>query len=205
MLTILGIGLGILAGYVLGSIPSGVLLTRASGVDLRASGSGNIGATNVARTVGARAGVLTLVADILKGLVPTYTARYICGGDLSAAAWVGVATVVGHVYPVFAGCRGGKGVATAFGAFLALTPVAALLSLVGFAAVAAVTRYVSVASLVAALILPVAGAIIDYGPALTRATVVVAALVVVRHRDNLQRLWAGTEHPFHVARREGTE
>lgn len=195
MLTVLAV----LAGYLVGSIPSGVLFTRSSGIDLRRIGSGNIGATNVARTVGARAGLLTLAADILKGFVPTYLARYVVG-DSWEEALVGVGTVLGHVYPVFARFRGGKGVATAFGAFLALTPLAALASLVTFSIGAAATRYVSVASLIAALTLPVASGFLHYAPGLTLAAIVVAGIVVVRHRDNLHRLRAGTEESFRVAK-----
>lgn len=189
--------LAVAIGYLIGSIPSGVLFARASGVDLRGSGSGNIGATNVARTVGARAGVLTLAADVLKGLLPAYAAQ-MAGAE---AAPVGLATVIGHVYPVFARFRGGKGAATAFGAFLALAPLAVLPALLGFVVVAASTRYVSAASLTAAFVLPVACALIGYGPNVTGAAVVAAVVVGVRHRDNLERLWAGTEPRFRVARR----
>ena len=172
--------------------------TRSSGIDLRRSGSGNIGATNVARTVGARAGLLTLAADILKGLGPTCVTRVVVA-DPSAATLVGIATVVGHVYPLFARFRGGKGVATAFGAFLVLAPLGALVSFVVFALGAATTRYVSVASLLAALTLPLASGVLGYGWGLTMAATATAFLVIVRHRDNLRRLRAGTEQPFRVA------
>lgn len=191
MLTVLAA----VAAYLIGSIPSGLLVSRSSGVDLRQSGSGNIGATNVARTVGAGAGVLTLVADVLKGLAPTLAAS-LFGGN---SATVGLATVVGHVYPVFGGFRGGKGVATACGAFSVLAPLAMCVSFAGFAAVAVLTRYISAASLVAALTLPVACAAIGYDPGITAAATVTAALVVARHGDNIRRLWRGTEPPFRVA------
>jgi glycerol-3-phosphate acyltransferase PlsY len=167
------------------------------GVDVRSAGSGNIGATNVGRTVGALPGILTLLLDIAKGALPVWlVGRY--GAAPAGLALVGFSAIVGHLLPVFSRFRGGKGVATTFGVFLVLAPDAAGIVLLAFAIVVLATRLVSLASLTAAAVLPVAlAALGDVGPRLWLA-VVVAALIATTHRDNLRRLLSGEEIPFSV-------
>jgi glycerol-3-phosphate acyltransferase PlsY len=184
---------------VCGSIPSGLWIGRMLGVDVRASGSGNIGATNVGRTVGAWPAILTLLLDVTKGALPVLVVgRY--GAAPAGLALVGFSAIVGHVLPVFSRFRGGKGVATAFGVFLALAPTAAALALLAFAIVVLATRLVSLASISAAAVLPVSMAILgDFGPRFWVAAAV-AVLIGATHRDNLRRLFAGNEIPFSVRR-----
>jgi len=184
--------LGLIAAYLIGAIPVGVLVARlAGGVDIRRHGSGNIGATNVLRTLGPAAGVLTLLGDIVKG----YAAVWVAGTLGGSAAWVGagaVTAVVGNCWPVFLRFRGGKGMATALGAFLAAAPVAVAPAAVVFAALVAATRLVSLASIAACLTFAAAGWV-AYPPAIALASTVVVAIIIVRHRANIQRLRAGTE------------
>lgn len=187
------------AAYLCGSLPTGVWAGRRAGVDVRRSGSGNVGATNVARTAGARAAVLTLAGDIAKGLGPVLVAR-----ALSMPPWaiagVGIAALLGHIYSVFLRFSGGKGVATAFGVFLGMAPFAAAVSLMVFAAVAVTTRYVSLASVVATLALGAACTVIGYATPIRVAALFVAVVIVLRHRENLLRLWEGAEPKFLIRR-----
>jgi glycerol-3-phosphate acyltransferase PlsY len=186
-------------GYLCGSLPTGVWFGRRAGVDVRRSGSGNVGATNVARTAGTTAGLLTLGCDIAKGLVPTMVAGAL-PGDRWRVVVVGVAAVIGHIFPVFSRFSGGKGVATAFGVFLWLAPVAAAAALLVFLAVAVATQYVSLASVAGVVTVAVASAVCRYGAPVWIAACVVAGVIVVRHRDNLSRLWKGLEPKFRVHR-----
>ncbi len=180
------------AAYVVGSLPIGVWVGHSVGVDVRRAGSGNIGATNVARTAGRRAGLLTLLGDVAKGLVPTLLAWFTLDGPW-AVALTGLAAVLGHLFSVFLRFSGGKGVATAFGALVVLTPVAALLSAALFVGIAFLTGYISLASMLGAAILPLAATVCGYpAPSLAVATVI-AISIVVRHRDNLSRLRRGVE------------
>lgn len=184
--------LGLVAAYLIGAIPVGVLVARlAGGVDIRRHGSGNIGATNVLRTLGPAAGVITLLGDILKG----YAAVWVAGALGGTPTWVGagaMAAVVGNCWPVFLRFRGGKGVATGLGAFLAAAPWAVAPAAAVFAALVAVTRLISLASITACAGLAVA-AWIAYPPPIALAATGVAAIIIVRHRANIQRLRAGTE------------
>ncbi len=183
---------GLIAAYLIGAIPVGVLVARlAGGVDIRSHGSGNIGATNVLRTLGPAAGVITLLGDIAKG----YAAVWVAGTLGGTPTWAGagaVATVVGNCWPLFLRFRGGKGVATGLGAFLAAAPWAVAPAAVVFAALAAVTRLVSLAS-IAACVAFAAATWAVYPPPIALAATVVAAIIIVRHRVNIQRLRAGTE------------
>lgn len=177
----------VVLAYLLGSVPTGVMVGRRGGVDVRAAGSGNIGATNVVRTVGWQAGVFTLVADIAKGAFPQLVCQWF-GLDVSIAAWAGVASVVGHLFPIFGGFRGGKGVATAFGVLLVQAPTAAIAAVAVFAVFFRSTRYVSVGSMAAAAVLPFALWTFDSSWEIVRAGIVMAALILWRHRENLVRL-----------------
>ena len=178
--------------YVCGSIPTGVLLSRRRGVDPRDIGSGNIGATNVARAAGVTTGVLTLVGDVLKGLVPVVLAlRSGCAAPTEALT--GLAAFFGHLYSCFLGFQGGKGVATALGVSLGLSPLATAIVVPVFVVTAALSRYVSLASLVGALTLPPVVIVLGYPPATVVASFVMAAMITIRHRDNIRRLRHGTE------------
>jgi glycerol-3-phosphate acyltransferase PlsY len=187
------------AAYLCGALPTGVWVGRRAGVDVRRRGSGNIGATNVARTAGARAALLTLGGDIAKGLVPVLVARAL-GCSPAVTAGVGLAAVLGHVYSVFLRFSGGKGVATASGAFLGMAPLAVGVSLLVFAVIVLATRYVSLASVAAAVALPAATLVIGYDTPICGGAVCTAAVIVVRHRDNLRRLRDGVEPKFRIAR-----
>jgi glycerol-3-phosphate acyltransferase PlsY len=188
----------IIAGYLLGSVPTGYILGRLAGVDVRTAGSGNVGATNVARVVGKRVGILTLIADMAKGLIPVIVARELELSLLPVAA-VGFAAFLGHLYPIFLKFRGGKGVATAFGVFLGLAPLATLILTVVFTIVMASARIVSLGSIVTALASPVVLWFCDYSLVLVGMATLIAALIIIRHGTNIQRLRAGTEPRFRSA------
>lgn len=181
------------AGYLLGSIPFGVVVARvASDVDLRRVGSGNIGATNVLRAVGKGAAALTLLGDIGKGALAVGLARW-TGASAALVAAVGLAAVLGHLFPVWAGFRGGKGVATTLGVILGAMPIIGGLLLVIWLVVAAITRYSSLAALVATATMPLLAWLVDGRPAMIGLSGALLVLVVGRHRENIGRLLAGTE------------
>jgi glycerol-3-phosphate acyltransferase PlsY len=185
----------LVCAYFLGSIPTGLLLARAMGVDIRSSGSGNIGATNVYRTMGRKVGILTLVGDCLKGLLPVLAAKWLGLPELWVAA-IGLAAFLGHVYTVFLGFKGGKGVATALGVFIGTAPLALVGGIVVFAGVLYRWRYVSAASIAAAATIPVAVLFTTGRPELIGMSCVIALIVIYRHRENISRLRAGTESKF---------
>lgn len=189
----------IVLAYLCGSIPTGVLLSRRRGVDPRDIGSGSIGATNVARAAGPAAGVLTLVGDVLKGLLPVLAAKAL-GASATASALIGLAALLGHVYSCFLGFDGGKGVATALGVLFGLAPECAAILVVVFALAIAFGRYVSLASLVgAALTAPMLLAL-GYPAVTVSVGLVMSAVVAFRHRDNIRRLRFGTEPRVGVVR-----
>ena len=183
----------VIASYLLGSIPTGLLLGKALGVDIRSIGSGNIGATNVYRALGRRVGVITLLGDCLKGLVPVLAARWLGLSDIWMAA-AGLAAFLGHVYTVFLCFKGGKGVATALGVFLGSSPMAVLIALGVFALILGKWRYVSLASISAAASMPLIIAVIDRRPLIIVMALLIATLVIWKHRENIGRLKTGTEH-----------
>jgi glycerol-3-phosphate acyltransferase PlsY len=178
--------------YVCGSIPTGVWVSRRRGVDPRDIGSGNIGATNVTRAAGPAAGLVTLGGDVLKGVVPVALASRLGYGE-PAAALVGFAAFAGHLYSCFLGFDGGKGVATALGVFLGVAPAVVGVALAIFGATLAIARYVSLASIVAAASVPPLLLVFGHAPSTIGVGTAIAALVVVRHRDNIRRLRCGTE------------
>ena len=195
--------------YLFGSIPFGYILVRVfQGIDVRSIGSGNIGATNVARTGGKALAITTLVLDAFKGWLPVFLVLTIRGIPASDPAQLhtlatiaALAAVVGHMFPVWLGFKGGKGVATGLGVFLALAPKAILIAMLLFFAVVVATRYVSLGSILAAATFPVAlwwleGNLFP-APALAMCAAT-ALLVIVRHHQNIGRLWAGTESRFGV-------
>jgi glycerol-3-phosphate acyltransferase PlsY len=179
--------------YLAGSIPFSYLVARVFGVrDVRKEGSGNVGATNVLRTAGRSAGVLALGLDVLKGVVPVLAAtRLDPPGDWPELA--AVMAVLGHLFPVWLGFRGGKGVATGAGAFLALAPRASVLALAVFLVTAAISRFVSLGSVVAAASLPFLMWLLGARAVSCLAAGAVAVLIIARHRENLRRLIAGRE------------
>jgi glycerol-3-phosphate acyltransferase PlsY len=183
----------VVAGYLLGSIPFGVAIARgAGGVDLRRVGSGNVGATNVLRTVGKGAAALTLVGDVGKGMLAVGLARW-TGVGAGLVAAVGLVAVLGHLFPVWSRFRGGKGVATTLGVVLGAMPAVGGVLLVIWIAVAAVTRYSSLAALVATAAMPALVWLADGRPAMLALSGALLLLVVLRHRENIGRLLAGTE------------
>jgi len=183
----------VVAAYLLGSIPFGYLIVRGkSGADIRETGSGGTGATNVSRREGKAAGVLTLLLDAAKGCVAVLIARAVVGNDWVIAA-AAIAALVGHIFPVWLGFRGGKGVATGVGIFLVLAPIALLCAGVVFVAIVVFTRFVSLGSLTAAVLIPVLVWLQSDSQPLLVAAIAGAALIVFAHRGNIQRLASGTE------------
>jgi len=179
----------IVLGYAIGSLPIGFLVAQKTrGIDLRRAGSGNVGAANVYRTSGLGMAIAVMIADMAKGAA----AVVIAGGGAGAVA-AGVAAVVGHVYPVWLGCHGGKGVATASGVFGVLSPWPTAIAAAAFGLTVARTRYVSLGSVVATVMLPVAGWLMPGLRAVDIAATVVAMLILFRHRGNIARLWSRTE------------
>ncbi len=201
----------VVAAYLLGSVPFAFLIARSAGKDLRTIGSGNIGATNLARAVGRKWGYFCFALDVLKGLVPVAIVgalRDVSENPLLLSLWllVGIAAILGHVFPVYLRFKGGKGVATSFGVALGLWPyftVCALVALMVWIAVVLTWRYVSLASISAAVVFPIALVVgiltlPDWRSAslwpLVVAAIVIPILVIVRHRENIRRLVAGTEN-----------
>ncbi len=189
--------------YLLGSIPFGYILVRIfRKEDIRATGSGNIGATNVARSGGKGLGILTLLLDLLKGYAAVLLAAHFAPGtpgfpsDLAVAA--GIAAILGHVFPVWLGFKGGKGVATAFGVFIAIAPLAALCALGVFVVVFAITRYVSLASILAAVMMPPFCLLWmpDRSPLFVGGIIFLSLLVIAKHHANIARLMQGKESRF---------
>src|SRR5262245_27811044 len=189
----------VLAAYLVGSIPVGVLVARGRGVDLRAAGSGNIGATNVSRLLGNKIGALVLLLDFVKGAAPVAVARAVSPDEWVAVA-VGLAAVLGHIFPIWLGFRGGKGVATGTGAVAVLMPLPILGAFVIWLTLFCATRWVSLASVLGAVALCGLHLALDPAPLapgrriLTGFCVLAAALVVVRHLGNITRLARGTEN-----------
>jgi len=182
------------AAYLFGSIPFSFLVARAFGVeDVRRVGSGNVGATNVLRSAGRAAGGLALLLDAAKGAAASGLAAWLVPERPVVPALAAVAAVLGHMYPVWLGFKGGKGVATGFGAFAPLVPKASLAATVLFLLTLAATRYVSLGSIVGAVSLAALAFVFGDSSFVAGAATFTAALVVLRHRSNLQRLWRGSE------------
>ena len=180
--------------YLLGSLSFAILLSRLSGgPDPRASGSGNPGATNMLRVAGKKLAIITLLGDLCKGLLPVLVANLL-GLSIQQQAWIGLAAVIGHLYPLYFHFKGGKGVATAAGMLLGLYPPAALLALAAWALTFILTRTSSLASLIATpLTLPL---LVWQQPAALLPMCVLTGLIVWRHRGNLRDLFAGRERHF---------
>jgi len=190
-----GVVIGTFAiAYLLGSIPFGLLLTRFfGGVDIRSIGSGNIGATNVMRTGKKWLGILTLLLDLGKGLVAVLFAKYVY--DENAAIIAGLFAVLGHIFPIWLQYKGGKGVATTFGVFLAINWGFALVILAVWLGVFLITRFSSLAAIVSICYSPVIAYVMD-GYLAALLCLILSALIIFTHRHNLARLLSGTEHSF---------
>jgi glycerol-3-phosphate acyltransferase PlsY len=193
--------------YLLGSIPFGLILVRIfRKQDIRQQGSGNIGATNVIRSGGKGLGAVTFLLDAAKGYVAVLLAwqvglhvHHTQFQTQNLAATAAVCALVGHVYPLWLGFKGGKGVATGFGVFLGITATAALVALAAFILIFALSRYVSLASIIAAIAFPVAALLLPHEPltAFMVAVVILLPLIVIaKHHANIRRLLAGTEYRF---------
>ncbi len=195
------------ASYLLGAIPTSYLVARlAKGIDLRQVGSGNLGSTNLYRTLGWRYAIPVALVDIAKGAVPVLLFAPYAGGTLGIALLLGFAAIIGHVFSVFVRFKGGKGVATAAGVVLGLAPLPTLVAVAVWALLVRISGYVSLGSIVAAVILPIAVWVLN--PELRSAIwlfVALGAFVVVTHRANIKRLLSGTENRFgkRAARAEG--
>lgn len=186
-----------LFGYLLGSVPTGLILTKLfSKVDPRKVGSGNIGATNIFRTSGKSLGILTLAGDLLKGVVPVVIAIQWGESHLWIAA-SGLSPFLGHVFPIFLGFRGGKGVATALGVYLILSPIAVLIEFLAFAGIVWKWRFISLGSIACVTTIPILIAFFrSDSQAYFILSLIIAALVLYRHQANISRLLQGTENKW---------
>jgi glycerol-3-phosphate acyltransferase PlsY len=184
--------------YLIGGLPFGYWFVRLSrGRDIRTMGSGNIGATNVHRSAGKKAGLIVLALDILKGFLALWLAALITGHSAVGLAFATVAVMLGHCYPVFLGFKGGKAVACFVGAALFLAPYALLVTLILFVAIVAFSKYISLASILSALIFPIVYWLTYHPvPELLIATVLAGLLIIYRHKGNIERLRAGKENVF---------
>ena len=195
------------AAYLLGSVPTGYLAGRARGVDIRTVGSRNMGATNVFRTVGKTLGIIVLLLDALKGWLAVVWIAPLIWRIFShepAPDWLrvvaGIGAILGHNYTCWLNFKGGKGIATSAGVFIALAPLALLIALVVWIILFAATRYVSVASIAAAAVLPVAAWFTTRDPSLTVVAGVLGAMAILKHKKNIERLRAGTENRIKFGR-----
>ncbi|MBI5408367.1 MAG: glycerol-3-phosphate 1-O-acyltransferase PlsY [Nitrospirae bacterium] len=194
------------AAFIMGSIPFGLLTTKNKGIDLRAAGSKNIGATNVLRTAGKWPALLTLLGDVLKGVIPVLICSYIVAAKIPAEntellnaakdLWGGIAglsAVAGHIFSVFLSFKGGKGVATGLGVLIAYSPLTAAATLLIWISIAAITRYSSLAAIIAVGALPVTFRLLDHSNIKIIFGILLAVLIVYRHKENIKRLVKGEE------------
>lgn len=187
----------IITAYLLGNISTSYIVAkRLAGVDIRTQGSGNAGSTNVLRTLGKKAGALTFIGDVLKGLIAVLISRFIAYGvnlDNTTCAYIAVvAVVLGHNYPVFLGFKGGKGVATSLGSMLGMNPLVALLCLGFFIIIVAITKYVSLGSILGIGLSPII-MMINHNNKGVLVTLFLTISVVITHKENIKRLLNGTE------------
>jgi glycerol-3-phosphate acyltransferase PlsY len=190
--------IAIVIAYLLGGIPFGYLFVRyALNKDIRTLGSGNIGATNVHRSAGGKAGVIVLLLDILKGFLAVWFAALLTHGDPVGLASAAIAVMLGHSFPIFLGFKGGKAVACFIGAFLYIAPLPLLVTALLFVIIVAFTKYISLGSIVGALIFPfVVWFMMHPAPPILDAAILSGLFITYRHKANIQRLLAGNENVF---------
>jgi glycerol-3-phosphate acyltransferase PlsY len=198
--------LALVAAYLIGGVPFGYLVVKwKTGADVRAAGSGNIGATNVLRTTGRAAGIVTLLLDIAKGWLAVWLTGNITGGNIHWMSAAALAVMAGHAFPVFLKFKGGKAVASFIGAYLYLAPVPLFAVLIVWVATVAITRYVSLGSILAAGTFPLAVWLLMQPPlSLVGASIVSAAFIIYRHRANIARIRAGEESVLSLGSRKST-
>ncbi len=190
----------ILGAYLFGSIPTSYIFGRMlKGIDIREHGSGNVGATNALRILGTKIGVITLLLDMFKGFLPVYIAMQLFAGNDLVAIGAGIATILGHIFTIYLSFKGGKGVATSAGVFIALLPMAIVLCIAVFIIIVAITRYVSLGSIVAALTLfgyeLISNIRNDFQHLwLLLFVTILVLMIILRHTANIKRLIAGTEN-----------
>lgn len=196
--TVLRLAITTITAYLLGGIPFGYLFVRfALGKDIRTMGSGNIGATNVHRSAGGKAGIVVLLLDILKGFAAVWFAGAITNNNPAAVALAASAVMVGHSFPVFLRFKGGKAVACCVGAFLYIAPLAVLAIVPVFVIIVALSKYISLASILSVALFPVLLSLIAHpAPAILIASVFAAVLIAYRHKANIQRILQGNENVF---------
>jgi glycerol-3-phosphate acyltransferase PlsY len=180
--------------YLLGSIPFGLIISKFFGKDIRKEGSGNIGATNVTRVLGKKVGLLVLILDMSKGFLPIYIAKYIF--DTKLVSLLAIASVIGHCFSIYLKFKGGKGVATAFGVLLALSYKTALIVIMFWLGAFLVSGYVSLASMLSASVSWVIINFIENNIYYTYAAFIIGLIIIIKHKDNLDRLLKGTEYRF---------
>jgi len=195
----------LIGAYLLGSIPFGVLISqKVARLDITKAGSGNIGATNVARELGLKWGVITLLADVLKGFIPVVLARYLLGSSIemneALKGMIGLTALLGHQFPVYSHFRGGKGVATCLGVFLAISPISCLFSGVMFFILVALWRYISLGSILGALTMPIWLYLTGHSTFMILPSLVMSLLITFQHRGNIQRLIQGNERRWEKAK-----
>lgn len=185
----------ILFAYLIGSIPTGVILAKYYGIsDISKEGSGNIGATNVGRVVGKKAGIITLAGDALKGIIPLLVTAAIAGNIPWLIAATGLVAFLGHIYPVFNNFRGGKGVATALGVFIYINPLSVLAAIAVFGTLVYIWRYVSLGSVIAAALMPAFIGLFSGAKVDIILAVIIGGIVIYRHKENIKRLLDGNEN-----------
>lgn len=192
----------IVVAYLCGSIPFAYIIAKASGkVDIRSVGSGNSGATNVFRGIGKCAGVITLIADILKGFIPVYFATFI-DNSFSYSVAIAATAMAGHMFTIFLKFKGGKGVATGLGVFSALMPLPSLIALAIFGLVFVFSRYVSLGSICAVISLPLTSYFLGYATEAVIFTFVAMLLIICKHRTNIKRLIEGSENKLRIFKKK---
>lgn len=187
----------IIFAYLLGSIPIGVILSKFKGKDPRQTGSGNIGATNVMRTAGKTMGILTLIGDALKGFFPVFLVNYL-EKDVFLTSLTGFAAFLGHIYPLYLMFKGGKGVATALGIYIALSPLAIMIDVIIFIFVLLKWRYVSVGSLTACCAMPIILLFLKSPFEFIFLSILIGIFIFIKHKENIKRLKNGNENKFKV-------
>lgn len=191
-----------IVAYILGSIPNALWIGKVfKGIDVREHGSKNTGSTNAARVLGAKLGILTLILDISKGAIPTLIATMLLDSSISVIL-VGICAILGHSFSIFMKFKGGKAVATTVGVFIVLVPGAILLAAVIFFLVFGITRYVSLSSMIGAISLPIWIVLFYKNIPLTIFGIIIAILIIVRHKSNIQRLLNGTESKFSINKKK---